>query len=164
MKITIYELLGMIKDGKAPKKIKVYGKVYINNNCNCYLDEKDKSLCANIEIPMFLNDEVEILEEEKKYTKEDFIKERMDLEGITREHFDKRYKVEECNCGMPYCKGFRAIEKEEKKIPEKLDIKQEKNCNNNWKWKCEGYNISTPQKIIAEKLNQVIDYLESKGE
>lgn len=69
MKITIYELLGMIKSGKAPKKIKVYGKIYINNNCNCYLDEKDKSLCDNVEIPMFLNDEVEILEEEKKIPK-----------------------------------------------------------------------------------------------
>ena len=68
MKITMYELLGLVKDGKAPKKIKVYGKVYINNNCSCYLDEQDKSLCNNVEIPMFLNDEIEILEleEEKK--------------------------------------------------------------------------------------------------
>lgn len=60
------------------------------------------------------------------------------------------------------------ILEEEKKIPEKLDIIQEKNIKNNWKWKVYGkehsYNISTPQKIIAEKINQVIDYLESKGE
>lgn len=28
MKITIYDLLGMIKDGKAPKKIKVTGTIY----------------------------------------------------------------------------------------------------------------------------------------
>lgn len=28
MKITIYELLGLIKDGKAPKKIKVTGNIY----------------------------------------------------------------------------------------------------------------------------------------
>ena len=66
--IKMYELLGMIKDGKAPKKIKVYGTVYINNGCNCYLDENDKSLCNNLEIPMFLNDEIVILDnlEEKK--------------------------------------------------------------------------------------------------
>ena len=60
------------------------------------------------------------------------------------------------------------IVEEEKKIPEKLEIINEKNCKNNWKWKVKGeeyyYNISTPQKIIADKINQVIDYLESKGE
>lgn len=28
MKITIYELLGLIKDGKAPKRIKVTGTIY----------------------------------------------------------------------------------------------------------------------------------------
>ena len=63
------------------------------------------------------------------------------------------------------------ILEEEKKIPEKLDIRQEKNIKNNWKWKVYGkehsYNISTPQKIIADKLNEIIDYLDylkSKGE
>lgn len=49
---------------------------------------------------------------------------------------------------------------------EKLDIRQEKNINNNWKWKVYGkehsYNISTPQKIIADKLNEIIDYI-NKG-
>ena len=53
---------------------------------------------------------------------------------------------------------------EEKKIPEKLNIIYEKNCKNNYKWKCEGYNISTPQKLIADKVNSIIDYLKSKGE
>ena len=28
MKITMYELLGLIKDGKAPKKIKFCGNIY----------------------------------------------------------------------------------------------------------------------------------------
>jgi len=60
------------------------------------------------------------------------------------------------------------ILEEEKKIPEKLDIRQEKNVKNNWKWKVYGkehsYNISTAQKIISDKLNDVIDYLKSKGE
>lgn len=28
MKITIYELLGLVKDGKAPKKIKYYGRIF----------------------------------------------------------------------------------------------------------------------------------------
>ena len=29
MKITIYELLGLVKDDKAPKKIKYNGDVYV---------------------------------------------------------------------------------------------------------------------------------------
>ena len=60
------------------------------------------------------------------------------------------------------------IIEEEKKIPEKLDIRQEKNIKNNWKWKVYGkehsYNISTPQKIIADKVNEICDYLKSKGD
>lgn len=43
---------------------------------------------------------------------------------------------------------------------EKLNIYQEKNCKNNWKWKCNNYNISAPQKIIADKVNEIIDKLE----
>ena len=111
MKITIYELLGMIKDGKAPKKIKVYGKVYINNNCNCYLDEQDKSLCNNVEIPMFLNDTVEILNEKKK-------------------------------------------------IPEKLEY-----YDDSIAWVIDNVGqLSDVDKVIIDKLNDVIDYLKSKGE
>ena len=49
---------------------------------------------------------------------------------------------------------------EEDKI-EKLNIIQEKNCKGNWKWKCNGYNISTPQKIIGDKVNALIDKLNS---
>ena len=59
-----------------------------------------------------LYDKVEIIEE-KKFTKEDFIKQRMELDGITRKQFDERYEVKECNCGMPYCRGFIAKEKGE---------------------------------------------------
>ena len=69
MKITIYELLALVKDGKAPKKIKY-------NNIELEYDEKNEdyysyyggglfefkfSNCLN-----FLNDGVEIIEEPKK--------------------------------------------------------------------------------------------------
>ena len=69
MKIDIYTLLGLVKDGKAPKKI-------IYNNIELEYDEKDEDYysyyggglfehkfenCKN-----FLNDEVEIIEEPKK--------------------------------------------------------------------------------------------------
>ena len=75
--------------------------------------------------------------------------------------FFSSYIVDEENLNLE-------IIEEEKKIPEKLDIRQEKNIKNNWKWKVYGkehsYNISTPLKIIADKLNEIIDYLKSKGE
>ena len=96
--------------------------------------------------------------EEKKFTKEDFIKEAMDLEDITREEFNKRYEVKECNCGRGYCKGFIKVEKvqEEKKIPEKLNLDKD-----------ELRGKETPRTIdylIEGKINEVIDYLKSKGD
>lgn len=33
MKISMYELLGLIRDGKAPKKIKVTGNIYDFDEC-----------------------------------------------------------------------------------------------------------------------------------
>ena len=72
MKITFYELLGLVKDGKAPKKIK-FGNIELE------YDEKDEDYysyyggglfehkfgnCKN-----FLNDEVAIIEETKKIEK-----------------------------------------------------------------------------------------------
>lgn len=149
------------KTANLPKKIKMYGNIYelkkdgIDNHY--YYDGNLYTLIKDLDDTCDLNHEIEIIEE---FTKEDFIKERMKLDGITIEQFNKRYEVKKCNCGMPYCRGFIAVEKavEDNKI-EPLDIHKEKNCKNNWKWKCNGYNISTPQKIIGEKLNEIIDKL-----
>lgn len=72
MKITMYELLGLVKDSKSPKKIK-YGNVKLtyNEGCEDYylyygegLFEYKFGNCKN-----FLNDEVEIIEENKKFFK-----------------------------------------------------------------------------------------------
>ena len=69
MKITFYELLGLVKDGKAPKKI-IYNNIELeyDEKCEDYysyygqgLFEYKFSNCKN-----FLNDEVEIIEETKK--------------------------------------------------------------------------------------------------
>nr|DAQ17884.1 MAG TPA: hypothetical protein [Caudoviricetes sp.] len=69
MKITMYELLGLVKDGKAPKKI-AYNSVileYAEGNEDYYsyygrgLFEYKFTTCND-----FLNDEVEIIEEPKK--------------------------------------------------------------------------------------------------
>ena len=67
MKITIYELLGMIKDGKAPKKIYFLNHYYIwRENAEDYQKEDGLMLFGNSKINYILNSEVEILEEEKK--------------------------------------------------------------------------------------------------
>ena len=90
MKITMYELLGMVKDGKAPKKVKYKDKIYyyhegydfnyMYNSSDHSPMDRDKSLftfdsfkmkdgrrCWNDNAVIdFLNDEVEILEGEKK--------------------------------------------------------------------------------------------------
>ena len=72
MKITIYELLRLIKDGKAPKKIKYKNNIY-------EYDGETQNYCSPInmiwdfligeDIVALLNDEVEIIEEDKKIEK-----------------------------------------------------------------------------------------------
>jgi hypothetical protein len=144
MKITIYELLRMIKDGNAPKKIKYNGVIFENNGCNCYINEEDKSLSYCVEIPMFLNDEVEILEEEPR---------NIEVCGswFTKSEYEKL-----------------AHSEEEKKIPEKLDhligydIQQFDDLK-------EYVEIATSDLFgkvnkIIDTLNEVLDYLKSKGE
>ena len=75
MKITIYELLGLVKDGKAPKKIKYNDILWIYSNENqdyLSLTENDDlfgHLFTNLSTNGFINDEVEIIEEPKKIEK-----------------------------------------------------------------------------------------------
>lgn len=72
MKITIYELLGLVKDRKAPKKIKYDNlELEYNEKCKDYYEYYGESLfaykfttCNDV-----LNDEVEIIEEPKKIEK-----------------------------------------------------------------------------------------------
>lgn len=67
--ITMYELLGLVKDGKAPKKIKYGDMIFTLENMD-YGKEyqcKDDNIVTVLDIDLdCLNDEVEILEEEKK--------------------------------------------------------------------------------------------------
>ena len=75
MKITIYELLGLIKDGKAPKKIKFCGNIYEWEDDWYLTKEKNYKVClggkeedCNILINSF-NENVEIIEDPKKIEK-----------------------------------------------------------------------------------------------
>ena len=118
MKTTIYELLGMVKDGKIPKKIKYHNDIweYIEEKEN-YIKSNGASLNWDHVTLYCLKEPVEILEEPKG-------------------------------------------------IPEKLKIEQDAPSSNyyiknEFGTKCA---LTKHSKMIAETLNQVIDYLESKGE
>lgn len=73
MKITIYELLGLVKDGKAPEKIKTdtgIFKLEIKDDQLCYRCNDSGILTFDYYIENNkLNDEVEIIEEPKKIEK-----------------------------------------------------------------------------------------------
>lgn len=71
--ITIYELLGLIKDGKAPKKIKFYDRIFeYEYQLKDYYYESYSLFENEIEIISdFLNDKVEIIEEDNKIEKLD---------------------------------------------------------------------------------------------
>ena len=72
MKITMYELLGLVKDGKAPKKIKYDNlELEYNEEYKDYYEYYGESLFAYkfTTCNDFLDDEVEIIEEPKKIEK-----------------------------------------------------------------------------------------------
>lgn len=59
-------------------------------------------------------------------TREEFIKQRCEIDKITEEEFEKRYRVVKCNCGQPYCKGYRCLDlndllEENKQLKEKYE-------------------------------------------
>lgn len=62
-------------------------------------------------------------------TREEFIKQRCEIDKITEEEFEKRYRVVKCNCGQPYCKGYRCLDldgllKENQELKKQLEEKQ----------------------------------------
>lgn len=71
MKITIYELLGLVKDGKAPKKIKYEYSIYeLTPERNDYYCKNEMRWFTNeINCLGVLSDYVEIIEEPKKTEK-----------------------------------------------------------------------------------------------
>lgn len=67
--VTVYELLGLIKDGKAPKKIEYQGNV-LEFDGEDYKYYKDADVLSEDSLVKYiavgnLNDKVEILEEDK---------------------------------------------------------------------------------------------------
>jgi len=67
MKITMYELLGLVKDGKAPKKIKYDGTIYEYSENDDFYYWEGLSLYREFATNgNCLDNEVEIIEEPKK--------------------------------------------------------------------------------------------------
>ena len=117
MKVTIYELLGMIKDCKPPKRIIYDQYVYVwTKEDENYTRENSIGTSLNWDYIVIncLNEPVEILEEEKK------IPERL-------------YNYISC--------GWNGTCKDLKREELFGDLKQ-----------------------IGSKINEIIDYLKSKGE
>lgn len=76
MKISIYELLGLIKDDKAPKKIRFKNEewfwgydTYTTIGCLGNTPDAQYSMFSRYRIDYCLNDKVEIIEEEKEIKK-----------------------------------------------------------------------------------------------
>jgi len=72
--ITIYELLGLVKDGKAPKKIKYYDRKYVYDEYEGEIGYVDKNIYPykwfakeiDCDLAKDLNDTVEIIEDNNK--------------------------------------------------------------------------------------------------
>lgn len=43
-------------------------------------------------------------------TREEFVKQRCEIDKITEEEFEKKYRVVDCNCGEYYCKGYKCLD------------------------------------------------------
>ena len=148
--ITVYELLGLIKNGQAPKKIIFDGDEYLYDqeledyrnvkvNFRCYL------IGAKYHETGWLNKEVAIILEPKS------INDISPSQVLTKiENNFTGYKM--------YADGKEVMSIEtgtqENKIPEKIQ-----------KDDFEGINEEEPKLWIAiRKINEIIDYLKSKGE
>ena len=56
-------------------------------------------------------------------TREEFIKQRCEIDKITLEEFEEQYRVVDCNCGKPYCKGYRCLDLDDL-LKENQELKQ----------------------------------------
>lgn len=72
--ITVYDLLGLIKDRQAPKKIKYNNEIYrLSDELNAYFGlNNNLALGYRRCLEQHLNDTVEIIEEDNKIEKVDF--------------------------------------------------------------------------------------------
>ena len=136
-KITLYELLGLVKDNKAPQKIKGrLGNIYTYSASETdYVDEEGKLLYYNLMHfrDKCLNDEVEILDDEDK---DSFTGGKMYQNGKEVASMDCSYdedmEIEELHI-----------------INGAVDGKWENGSSYN-------YTLSAPQTVIIKKVNELV--------
>lgn len=69
---------------------------------------------------------VEKIESGEQITREEFVKQRCEIDKITEEEFEKKYRVVDCNCGKCYCKGYKCLDldgllKENQELKEQVE-------------------------------------------
>ena len=93
-------------------------------------------------------------------SEEEFIKQRCEIDKITEEEFEKRYRVVKCNCGQPYCKGYRCLDldgllKENQEL--KSQLKGTTHCydeEEHEKLKKQLEELKSTNKVLSEKLTK----------
>ena len=141
--MKIIDLLNKIANGNIPKRIIYDEYVYQwNNIIENYERETDINTTLNWDYITIncLNEPVEILEEKEMC------------------HKCHKYPTEYNQTYCEFCLGISKLE--EKKIPEKLDIKLNSGDEN----KVNYYRATNLECDLAFKINEIIDYLKSKGE
>lgn len=162
MKITIYELLGLVKDGKAPKKIKFRNVIYEykNNIEDGFIDyvgiEKETNVSfylsshfRNNYISNIFTDEVEILDEEPKPITKESIKALGYACGEIRKCFEN---------GWNKSLGNKPLIEEDKKI-EKITVREKTLGFPNGEWTARNMD-----KAFAIKINELIDEINNLKE
>ncbi len=103
--ITMYELIGLIKDGKAPKKIEYKGDIYIfAGEDYSKNDDRETWLITKYDyfLSTFLNEEVEILPEENDEWED--IREFYPEEGLAFTENAYEYKINQLIKNQKYLK------------------------------------------------------------
>ena len=92
--------------------------------------------------------------------KEEFVKQRCEIDKITEEEFEKTYRVVDCNCGAYYCKGYRCLDldgllKENQKYKEVID----KVLEDIKEYKELGYSKCYENEIEIELIDKILKVL-----
>ena len=95
--------------------------------------------------------------------REEFIKQRCEIDKITEEEFEEKYRVVKCNCGNLFCNGYRCLDLDDLlKENQELEKQLEETDRKLFFTKNE---LDMRQKSIDNKLNQqkeFINYLEKR--
>ena len=125
MKITIYELLGLIKDGKAPLRIKYDDLIWIlRDEFNDYFDEEEYLFIKGFDeyenAKDFLLEQVEILDEEDEFIDIEEIK--LTCDGSIKGYYngETHYITTNIKDKEVYIKLLNDLIKNQKKIINKL--------------------------------------------